>query len=184
MMVRSLLLAVSCALLPFSTVTPDKKFDYQSQVGMIELSPDGQGCLTIKEGSLKDGTPVNVILLGSPQARDTAVIEKKLAKACPRDIERDAADSSYQLKLPQKMAESGSVALGVVGFSGEFELRDGLLRAELGGVGIKDSFRECTSVEGLHLTVWNGEPLRGSRKWHRYFYLGYDVEPNCRQKDY
>ncbi len=184
MMVRILLLIVSCVLLPSSMFTSEKKFDYQSQVGMIELSPAGEGCLTIKEGSLKEGMPVNVILLDSPQAHTTAIIERKLAKACPHNIELDAADSSYQLKLPRKMAESGSVSLGVVGFSGDFELRDGLIRADLSGVGIDDSFRECSGTEGLHLTVWNGEPLRGSRKWHRYFYLGYDVEPNCTEKDY
>ncbi len=184
MMVRILVLITSCALLSFSMAAPDKKFDYLSQIGTIELSLDGGGCLTIREGSLKVGAPVSVIHLASPQAHTTAVIEKKLIKACSRDPDRDAEDSSYQLKMPAELDASESIALGIVGFSGAFELRDGLIRADLSGVGIKDSFRDCTSSEGVHLTVWNGEPLKGTRKWHRYFYLGYDVEPNCTEKDY
>ncbi len=44
--------------------------------------------------------------------------------------------------------------------------------------------RACASSEGLHLTLWDGAPLSGRRVWHRYFYLGYDVEPDCTEADY
>jgi hypothetical protein len=44
--------------------------------------------------------------------------------------------------------------------------------------------RTCTSSEGLHLTLWSGQPLKGRRLWHAYYYLGYDVEPSCRPEDY
>jgi len=46
------------------------------------------------------------------------------------------------------------------------------------------AFRSCTSREGVHLTAWQGKPLKGHRLWHEYFYLGYDVEPSCTPKDY
>ena len=49
--------------------------------------------------------------------------------------------------------------------------------------GTPESYRECTSAEGVHLTVWTGEPLRGTRIWHHYYYLGYDVEPTCTEAD-
>jgi hypothetical protein len=26
-------------------------------------------------------------------------------------------------------------------------------------------------------------PFKGKRQWHRYFYLGYDVEPNCTEDE-
>jgi hypothetical protein len=45
-------------------------------------------------------------------------------------------------------------------------------------------FRTCTSIEGLHLTVWLGKPLLGKRLWHEYVYLGFDVEPTCTKDDY
>ena len=43
--------------------------------------------------------------------------------------------------------------------------------------------RSCTSIEGLHLTIWSGTPLTSTRLWHAYWYLGYDVEPNCQPAD-
>jgi hypothetical protein len=43
--------------------------------------------------------------------------------------------------------------------------------------------RSCTSREGVHLTVWAGTPLKSQRLWHQYYYLGYDVEPSCDDRD-
>jgi hypothetical protein len=43
-----------------------------------------------------------------------------------------------------------------------------------------EHFRMCASFEGLHFTVWSGEPLKGTLRWHHYYYLGYDTEPDCK----
>jgi hypothetical protein len=48
--------------------------------------------------------------------------------------------------------------------------------------GSLESFRLCTSNEGLHLTVWAGEPLKSKRLWHEYYYLGFDVEQTAPKK--
>ncbi len=45
-------------------------------------------------------------------------------------------------------------------------------------------FRECTSMEGLHLTVWKGKPLVGKGIWHAYYGVGYDTVPTCKKKDF
>ena len=45
-------------------------------------------------------------------------------------------------------------------------------------------FRECTSMEGLHLNVWKGKPLVGTGVWHTYYGLGYDTVPTCTKKDF
>jgi hypothetical protein len=55
---------------------------------------------------------------------------------------------------------------------------------DLNGDGRAEGFRSCASGEGLHLTVWYGEPLTTSRLWHGYFYLGYATEADCDAKDY
>jgi hypothetical protein len=44
-------------------------------------------------------------------------------------------------------------------------------------------FRTCASEEGIHATAWSGIPLAAPRRWHAYYYLGYDVEPNCTAAD-
>ncbi|HXN75833.1 MAG TPA: hypothetical protein VN876_04300 [Gemmatimonadaceae bacterium] len=45
-------------------------------------------------------------------------------------------------------------------------------------------FRTCASEEGIHTTAWSGVPLSSPRRWHAYYYLGYDVEPDCTAADY
>lgn len=45
-------------------------------------------------------------------------------------------------------------------------------------------FRTCASEEGIHATAWSGVPLGSPRRWHAYYYLGYDVEPDCTPADY
>ena len=51
-------------------------------------------------------------------------------------------------------------------------------------MGYMESYRTCTSSEGLHLTAWSGEQLRSWRLWRYYYYLGYDTEPTCKEADY
>ena len=43
----------------------------------------------------------------------------------------------------------------------------------------KEKVHSCTSAEGIHFTVWSGEPITGELLWHYYYYLGYDTEPTC-----
>jgi hypothetical protein len=57
-------------------------------------------------------------------------------------------------------------------------------RTDVDRNGDPDTYRSCTSSEGVHLTVWSGEALRSRRLWHYYYYLGYDTEPNCVEADY
>ena len=45
--------------------------------------------------------------------------------------------------------------------------------------GVPERFQSCASTEGLHLALWSGEPFRGVERWTRYYYLEYDLEPNC-----
>ncbi len=43
--------------------------------------------------------------------------------------------------------------------------------------------RVCRSMEGLHLTLWSGEPLKTPRVWHLYYYVGYDLQQTCQPGD-
>jgi hypothetical protein len=43
--------------------------------------------------------------------------------------------------------------------------------------------RVCRSMEGLHLTLWSGEPLKAPRVWHLYYYVGYDMQQTCQPED-
>lgn len=37
----------------------------------------------------------------------------------------------------------------------------------------------CQSTEGVHFSVWAQPQLNGEPIWHQYYYLGYDVTPDC-----
>jgi hypothetical protein len=166
--------------LALSSARPNA-FDYSSQIGIVEFHPDDAACLTIQNASLKVGEAVRIIVMDEPQALETALVEKKLDKSCSRNPQVSPADAFYALRLPAKESVLKPVSIAVVRFAGELHLKDGFAQADLTANGSAHSFRSCTSTEGLHLTVWDSAP---SRKWHRYYYLGYDVEPNCTEKEY
>ena len=168
------------AILALSTAPPST-FDYFSQIGIVEFLPDASACLTIPNPSLKVGEAVKTILLDKPQVLETAQVEKKLDKSCSRNPEVSAADAFYALRLKPNDSDPKPVSIAVARFAGEVHFKDGFAHADLAATGSMHSFRSCASTEGLHLTVWDGA---SSRKWHRYYYLGYDIEPDCSEKDY
>jgi hypothetical protein len=63
------------------------------------------------------------------------------------------------------------------------ELASGVITLQLSPALPGLQVRSCTSIEGLRLTVWADTPLKSDRLWHQYFYLGYDVEPSCTDRD-
>jgi hypothetical protein len=102
---------------------------------------------------------------------------------CPND-RSGPHDRFYGVRVESQVPRPGSVWFALL-------LRDGILKAsprgiegDIDGDGMVERLRVCTSNEGLHLTIWSGEPLVGPRRWHRYLFLGYDVEPSCAPKDY
>ena len=42
----------------------------------------------------------------------------------------------------------------------------------------------CTGTEGLLFRVWSRSRLQELEIWRRYFYLGYNVEPTCAERDF
>lgn len=46
------------------------------------------------------------------------------------------------------------------------------------------TLRSCSSMERLHFTAWTGGVRNEKKIWHRYFYLGYDVEPTCKDPNF
>jgi len=84
------------------------------------------------------------------------------------------------LSLGQGQDRAPAVGIGVLRARTSLQLGADL-RADLDGDGKPESFKACTSSEGVHLTVWSGTPLKagGVRRWHAYYYLDYDTEPSC-----
>lgn len=112
--------------------------------------------------------PSATVTLLAPSARPrTARAQILISKAdvCP-GTKAESGLSNYNLQIT-----SGSVDqfLPLVA-----------LDARVPSVDAAHSFHSCTSVEGVHLTAWDGaKPLEGHRLWHQYYYLGQDLEATC-----
>lgn len=130
-------------------------------------------CLSIRNPSLAPGSGLWLVNAMPPQEATPAHV------AGP-----DTACAADQLPGYRVEPAAGPVpAIAIAGFAGAFTKEGGLVSADLDREGGPEFFRACTSTEGVHFTIWAGEPLTGRLRWHRYYYLGYDVEPNCKPEE-
>ncbi len=178
-----LILAVIFSFLAISGHAREKQevFNYNTQIGVAEVGATGDGCLTIPNSGLREKQAVKLVILGQPQKVIVKKILKKLKTSCTKNSESPPDAFFYAFSVGK---EHFDTAIAVVGANGDFKEVQGKVRVDLNGDGTSQSFRSCTSNEGLHLTVWSGEALKTKRLWHEYYYLGYDVVPSCKPADY
>lgn len=181
-------LALAAVLLLAGTGAARKKkpreidgFVYAQRLGAAEVGQQGQVCLIIPNSKLKPGDPVAVLSEGGVQQ---AQVTAKVEKSCASHPNSEPEDEFYTLQLAKSRLEPGTLGVGVAGYSGPFDNSGGFagfntLRLQ----GKPDYFSSCTGGEGVNLLVWNGLPHQGTLEWHRYYYLGYDVEATCTDAD-
>jgi hypothetical protein len=88
----------------------------------------------------------------------------------------------YRLRITKGTVQRDAVLIAVLGAEAP-TLHDGLVQADLEGGGRMDTFRSCTSADGVHLTVWDGASQQARRLWHDYYYLGQDLQPSCSDRE-
>ncbi|MBU5636267.1 hypothetical protein KOM00_05925 [Geomonas sp. Red69] len=178
------LVAVALITVNTSALADEKKnnFNYSSQIGIAEVTPTSGGCLTIRNPYIRENQKIKLVIAGNQQKVVEKKILKKLKASCSRNPDPPAGASFYS--FPAAEGEYFEPSIAVVGFSDGFKIVKDKVRVDLDGDGAAESFRSCTSNEGLHLTVWAGEDLKSKRQWHEYYYLGYDVVPSCKPADY
>ena len=157
-------------------------FDYTSDLGVAVDKVDGV-CLDIPNGALSAGQRIQFVTSSTPQTTGELEIAVKVDQACTPIDQNKRELHHYRFKVVRGSLEKGAPAFAIANFGGTLiAARDGVT-GDLDRDGQPESFRSCTSLEGLHLTVWTGKPLEGRRRWHYYYYLGYDVEANCTDAD-
>ena len=164
-----------------------EQFDFKSRLGVVDVNEGGKLCLMISNPSLNKADLLNLIVLSRRQSLVRARIAERLGQSCSHNLE--TVDTSfYLLQLIDRnktfTSEQKQAAAIAVVSSASVEIRRGKASLDLDKDGRREFFRDCTSNEGVHLTVWTGKPLVGMRRWHFYYYLGYDVVPSCRRKDF
>ncbi|MDV2995354.1 MAG: hypothetical protein N4J56_005008 [Chroococcidiopsis sp. SAG 2025] len=132
-------------------------------------------CLIASASRLNIGSQVNIVLLSVPQRVVSGIISGSDRQCSEISKPHNVSRKYYRRSLLNNRSHLSVPAIGVLNSSNQLH-RVGLkVVGDLDGDGIEESFRSCASSEGLHLTVWSS----GTRKWHSYSYLGYDLEPTC-----
>ena len=111
-------------------------------------------------------------------------IVAKADDSCKDPAHSGAAVTPYSFKVTQGDMGNAVPAFAIANSSRPLTVTEQGVTADLEGDGQREYFRSCTSAEGVHLTIWKGKPLEGVRKWHYYYYLGFDVTPDCTENEY
>lgn len=158
-------------------------FQYNSGLGVASEN-GGTVCLTIANRNLAAGQLVSLVVLTPQQSLIQAKVVRALPSGCQNPEPGVAADhAAYELRVVKGTLPSLAPAIAIVNPVQPLRQSGNFIVGDLEGNHQLDYFRQCTSSEGVHLSVWAGKPLTGKRLWHQYFYLGYDVEPNCSDQD-
>lgn len=141
---------------------------WDSMLGLVTGTAYG-ACLTTAPG-VTPSTTVTVITI--PDSRIITAAISGAGERCPGDV---SGFEGVSYRLSSSDIEAGEIGVAVL--PNAPAIIDG--STDLDADGVRESFRMCTSHEGVHVTAWAGEPLTSRRVWHRYHYLGYDVDPSC-----
>jgi hypothetical protein len=152
--------------------------DYASRIGIALQSPAGI-CLSIGNATLSANAPVSLITPSQPQSVADGVVTGP-GPGCPG---ADPDQPGYALHIQRGKVEDNLELIAVIGGPKLSVTDHGEVIGDLDNDAQKETFRSCTSAEGVHLTVWKGQPLQGVRIWHGYYHLDYDVESKCTEAE-
>ena len=145
----------------------------------VAASRRGQACVAMPGSPLVAGTIVTLIEPTRPQSVKVVTIDG--VGECPALAGALIPGPHYSIR---PFGSDPTVWIAIAGKPGIREMRSGVVAVRLMAAQPEAQVRSCTSAEGLHLTMWAGAPLQSRRLWHQYFYLGYDVEPACEDRDF
>jgi hypothetical protein len=152
-------------------------FDWQKRIGMFNVKGDTT-CMRIASDALPVGDTVTLVMMGDSQRLERSVVRERVS-LCSVPTESSYGYSYYLLQP----SPAGGYGIAIAGaFTPQSSA--GVVRVDLDGDGVPESFRQCPSSEGQHLTVWTGDPLVGKRRSHAYYYVGYDMVFACDPRDY
>jgi hypothetical protein len=166
------------------------------RLGVALRDADGRWCVTFagegRGARLEVGDTVTLVWTDSSawsasvtgrvqSVRDTPCVGAAPGATVGRDANAAPRQVVYHLTVRDSVPDAAaSVAHAVAGTSVWRFGPDDTAVGDIDGDGIEEVLRACTSLEGLHLTMWRG-PL--TRVAHYYHYLGYDVEPSCTEAE-
>ncbi len=152
------------------------------EIEVADMDSAGRLCMRHAGAPPAPNTRVWLVQADTPQSVARAAPASGRCASRPERPE-GAGVRLVPLRVLGGTLDSTRLSIAIVAPAREPVVLSGVATADLDGDGVAERFRACTSSEGVHLTVWSGPPGRARLRWHRYFYLGYDVEPDCPESD-
>jgi hypothetical protein len=129
--------------------------------------------MSIQNSAVTPG-PVTLVVPQSPQSFVEAQISGASPTACPITQDVMPGVSSFEISLPAASSIPKLTPLiAVLGSasSNGFLMENISVQADLDQAKSQNTFRACGADDGVHLTVWRGIPLTGTRIWSGYYYM-------------
>jgi hypothetical protein len=166
--------------------TGDDRFDYSTRMFIADEDSSGTFvCFTAIDTTLLPETKVTIVFTGHPQHSAIGRIRSREKLPCIPGPPIPPPDSiQYVVDMPRDTSDRIGIPVVVLGSVPKPVQRGDTATIEIEPGKPPIRFRFCASSEGLHATAWAGQPLASTRRWHAYYYLGYDVEPTCREAEY
>lgn len=157
--------------------------DYSTRVGIAVRTPS-RTCLAMQNSTLKPETPLVIVSPLPPSTYTTVQIKGPSSSPCPITEDVQPGLSSYEIQAPPG-AFSVSSAIAVVSQAAVFRSANNTVQSDLDGNGMMQSYRMCSSNDGVHLSLWAGQPLDGKLLWHGYYYEASNpgLGPQCTPRE-
>jgi len=181
-----------CVVLGFAckaekgSFTGDEPFDYSARMFIADEDSSGTFvCFTATDTTLLPDTRVTIVFTGHPQHSAIGRIRSREKLPCIPGPPMPPPDSiQYVAEMPRDTSDRIGIPVVLLGSVAKPVQRGDTVTIEIEPGEPPIRFRFCASTEGLHATAWAGTPLASSRRWHAYYYLGYDVDPTCMEAEY
>jgi hypothetical protein len=156
------------------------------EVRMWVADQDSSGtrfCFEAPDLGLPPGTPITVVHPAFPQFSTLGRLGKRTKTPCFPAPRASTDSMMYSVDAPDDTIGYRGVPIIILGKLAVPRTRGDTVSLVIEPGRAAWQFRTCASEEGIHATAWSGTPLSSARRWHAYYYLGYDVEPTCTPAD-
>jgi hypothetical protein len=141
-------------------------------------------CFQSEDTTLPYGAPATVVHSAFPQFATGGTLGRRSKRPCFPGPPGSPDSIVYVVNAPGDTIGWRGVPIIVLGRVPPIQMRGDTVMLGIEPGKPSWRFRTCASTEGIHATAWSGAPLTSPRRWHSYYYLGYDVEPDCTPADY
>jgi len=142
--------------------------------------------MAIGNDSLAASSPVTLVSAVLPQAYVQGEITGVSQEPCPINKAVDPTLTSYDVRVKTGNLPKLSPLIAVAGTSQAFSMgANSYIQADLQQNNKFESFRACSATDGVHLTMWQGNPLDGPLLWHGFYYSpgSIGIGPTCSPKE-